>query len=230
MTTDPSLLTVSMNDKEKQVIVNNTYSENGEIAFDVSKTFNDWKAEISKFTFKLLGLKKVTDNGNTGDNKVPMPEGNGNEVVISSNRNGNNTQTKSFGTIKYDTSVTYVKVVVTSKGAGNKDIAISTAKADATADYKNLAYKSLESNAATATFTNNVSGASIRFTATKSLTGRALKDGDFTFKVVDKDNSGKEVATGYSKADGTIEFTPISKEHRVGFKRRKRISLYNFGG
>lgn len=233
MTTDPSLLTVSMNDKEKQVIVNNTYSENGEIAFDVSKTFNDWKAEISKFTFKLLGLKKVTDNGNTGDNKVPMPEGNGNEVVISSNRNGNNTQTKSFGTIKYekngtyyykiveeipadtnginyDTSVTYVKVVVTSKGAGNKDIAISTAKADATADYKNLAYKSLESNAATATFTNNVSGASIRFTATKSLTGRALKDGDFTFKVVDKDNSGKEVATGYSKADGTIEFTPIS--------------------
>ena len=43
--------------------------------------------------------------------------------------------------------------------------------------------------------------------ATKEITGRDLKDGEFNFTVTDK--NGKEVATGTNDADGTIHFTDI---------------------
>ena len=59
---------------------------------------------------------------------------------------------------------------------------ILSIKADENANYENLEYSSTEQNAATATFTNKVSGASIKFTATKGLTGRELKDKEFEFK------------------------------------------------
>ena len=39
---------------------------------------------------------------------------------------------------------------------------------------------------------------------TKSLEGRTLKDGEFTFEV--KDKAGKVVATGSNKSDGSISF------------------------
>lgn len=229
MTTASNLLTVSMDEKEKTIAVTNAYNEDGTVMFDVAKIFNDWKAGISKFTFELEGLKTV----GVSDTKVPMPEGNGDKVSISSNKDGSSTQTASFGSIaytkngtyyykisevipkdtagiNYDTSVTYVKVVVTSKGAGEKNIKISTAKANENAAYENLEYSSTEQNATTATFTNNVSGASIKFTATKGLTGRKLKDKDFKFEVKEGDGeNAKVVATGTNDENGNIEFSSI---------------------
>ena len=45
---------------------------------------------------------------------------------------------------------------------------------------------------------------SIGLEGTKSLSGRTLKDGEFTFEV--KDKAGKVVATGSNKSDGSINF------------------------
>ena len=45
---------------------------------------------------------------------------------------------------------------------------------------------------------------SIGLEGTKSLSGRTLKDGEFTFEV--KDKAGKVVATGSNKSDGSISF------------------------
>ncbi len=44
--------------------------------------------------------------------------------------------------------------------------------------------------------------------ATKTLTGRALADGEFTFAVTDAD--GKTVSTGTNDASGNVNFTPIT--------------------
>ena len=64
-------------------------------------------------------------------------------------------------------------------------------------------------------FTNSFTGTAVfNFKATKNLVGKALKDGDFTFKAYEKDGSGNigssAVATGTSKADGTIDFSDIT--------------------
>ena len=53
-------------------------------------------------------------------------------------------------------------------------------------------------------------GAKVEVTpvATKTLTGRALADGEFTFAVTDAD--GKTVSTGTNDAGGNVNFTPIT--------------------
>ena len=53
-------------------------------------------------------------------------------------------------------------------------------------------------------------GAKVEVTpvATKTLTGRALADGEFTFAVTDAD--GKTVSTGTNDASGNVNFTPIT--------------------
>ena len=63
---------------------------------------------------------------------------------------------------------------------------------------------------ATAAFTNTyaASATSAYLTATKSLTGRQLKDREFTFEL--KDASGKQVQTATNDADGNIAFEGIS--------------------
>ena len=211
---------VVMNE-DKNAQVTNKYNENGEINFKVAKNFNNWSKGDS-FKFKLEGIAGA-----------PEPSEKTVTVIATQNTKETDTLTENFGTIHYDTngtyyyriseiipsdtnginydsSVTYVKVVVTSKGAGSKKIEVFTAKADQNADYEMLEYTVLESNAATATFANNISGASIRFTATKSLTGRMLKNNEFSFKIVDKNDDSKVVSTGKNKANGIIEFTPIS--------------------
>lgn len=220
---EKSTKVVEMN-QEQEATITNKYNENGEINFSVAKSFNDWSLG-EKFEFKLESLKNAPEPLNGQQTTVTL--------AATKNTKETDTLTGNFGTIKYntngtyyykisevipqdtaginyDTSVTYVKVVVTSKGAGKKKIEISTAKADENANYENLEYSSTEQNAATATFTNNVSGASIKFTATKGLTGRKLKDKEFEFKVKEGDGeNAKVVATGTNDENGNIEFSSI---------------------
>ena len=220
---EKSTKVVEMN-QEQEATITNKYNENGEINFSVAKSFNDWSLG-EKFEFKLESLKNAPEPLNGQQTTVTL--------AATKNTKETDTLTGNFGTIKYntngtyyykisevipkdtaginyDTSVTYVKVVVTSRGAGQKNIEISTAKADENANYENLEYSSTEQNAATATFTNNVSGASIKFTATKGLTGRKLKDKDFKFEVKEGDGeNAKVVATGTNDENGNIEFSSI---------------------
>ena len=54
----------------------------------------------------------------------------------------------------------------------------------------------------------NAADTSATLEGTKVLTGRELKDGEFSFIVTDKD--GNVVSTGENEADGTITFKPIT--------------------
>ena len=64
-------------------------------------------------------------------------------------------------------------------------------------------------NMVSVTVTNTlVAGTSITLMGTKNLTGRTLKENEFSFEA--KDAAGNTVATGKNKADGTIRFGAIS--------------------
>lgn len=63
--------------------------------------------------------------------------------------------------------------------------------------------------AAAASFTNTYDASgSFTPTATKTLTGASLQDGEFAFLL--KDSDGKTISTAANKADGTISFDPIA--------------------
>ena len=62
-----------------------------------------------------------------------------------------------------------------------------------------------------ATFTNAYSAkGSVALKATKKLTGGTLEPGQFSFKLLDRDNAGKVVQTVTNDADGSVTFEPIS--------------------
>ena len=93
--------------------------------------------------------------------------------------------------ITYDTSKFTVKVTV------SYDVASGTMSAALDKDSDKVA------------FTNSYdTKTSVSLTGTKSLTGRTLKENEFSFEV--KDAAGKKVAEGKNKADGTISFGALS--------------------
>ena len=93
--------------------------------------------------------------------------------------------------ITYDTSKFTVKVTV------SYDVASGTMSAALDKDSDKVA------------FTNSYdTKTGISLTGTKSLTGRTLKENEFSFEV--KDAAGKKVAEGKNKADGTISFGALS--------------------
>ena len=92
---------------------------------------------------------------------------------------------------EYDTHVETVTVTVTDKGDGT--LAVSTAY-----DKDGAAF----TNKYTAT---GETGSSV--TATKTLTGRDMVEGEFEFALLDA--AGNEVATGKNAADGSVTFSSI---------------------
>ncbi|HEM6266950.1 TPA: cell surface protein, partial [Streptococcus suis] len=66
---------------------------------------------------------------------------------------------------------------------------------------------SATSDAAMFTNTYEATSTKLAITATKELTGRELKDGEFEFVL--KDSEGKEVGRATNKADGSITFDEI---------------------
>ena len=159
-------------------------------------TGRDLKA--GEFFFELVEGNDVVARGtNAADGKITMDK-------ITYTEPGEHTYTlrevhggtKSNG-ITYDGTTYTIVTTVTDNGDGALDVhhVLKDAKA---AEFKNSYSVTSESSSVTD-----------QITATKVLTGRDLKDGEFSFQLVEGD---KVVATGKNATDGTITMSPVKYE------------------
>ena len=100
--------------------------------------------------------------------------------------------------ITYDGKTYTIETTITDKGDGTLE-AKHVLKGDGEAKFSN----SYKPNPGEFSVTDQI-------TATKSLTGRDLKDGEFSFELVEGEGKdAKVVATGKNAADGTITMSPV---------------------
>ena len=150
--------------------------------------------KAGEFSFKLVEGDVVVAKGtNTADGKIAMDK-------ITYDKPGKHTYTlrevkDNVGGITYDGTTYTIETIVKDNGDGTLDVEHKLQDADE------------------AKFTNSykpgseVSSVTDKVKATKSLTGRDLKAGEFSFELVEGD---KVVAKGTNAADGTITMKAIT--------------------
>ncbi len=150
-----------------------------------------------EFSFELVEDGKVVATGkNDADGKIVMDK-------ITYDKAGEHTyilreaKGAEGNGIAYDDKTYTVVTTITDNGKG-KLVAKHELKDAKTAEFKN----SYKPNPGEFSVTDQI-------TATKVLTGRDLKDGEFSFELVE---DGKVVATGKNAADGTITMSPVKYE------------------
>ena len=150
-----------------------------------------------EFSFKLVEDGKVVATGkNDADGKIVMDK-------ITYDKAGEHTyilreaKGAEGNGIAYDDKTYTVVTTITDNGKG-KLVAKHELKDAKTAEFKN----SYKPNSGEFSVTDQI-------TATKVLTGRDLKDGEFSFQLVEGD---KVVATGKNATDGTITMSPVKYE------------------
>ncbi|MDD6442996.1 MAG: FctA domain-containing protein, partial [Collinsella sp.] len=105
------------------------------------------------------------------------------------------------GGITYDKTVYTVVTTIADNGKGQL---VATHKLKGAEDVEKIEFKNSYS------VTSESSSVTDRIKATKSLTGRDLKEGEFAFELVEGEGEGaKVVATGTNNADGKITMSPI---------------------
>ncbi|MBW3081752.1 Spy0128 family protein [Bifidobacterium saguinibicoloris] len=205
----------------------NTYSGGTTTdAFDFTKTLDGRALNKGEFTFTLTGATGA-------DGAVaPMPEGAKDGVKTVTNAADGKV---AFGEITYDKPGTYAYTVretagdlggvtyddtvytVTVTVKDNHDGTMTathaitrTAQAVDGSDGTDGKVESTPVKDEDAVFANTYAPAPTAFTfeAAKTLKGRDLKDGEFTFELRDAD--GKTVQTAKNSADGKIAFTPVT--------------------
>lgn len=178
----------------------NKYEAEGEAQFEGTKTLEtDVEGKVleeGQFTFELkkgnevIGTVTNAADGSFSFDAVSFTEADAGKDItytISEVNDGKKGYT-------YDGHICDVTVKVTDNGDGTLDCAVTYSDGDKAAfDNK---YKPLPTTA--------------KVKGTKSLTGKNLKDGEFTFEL--KDEEGKVVATATNKADGSIEFEELKFE------------------
>ena len=150
-----------------------------------------------EFSFELVEDGKVVATGkNDADGKIVMDK-------ITYDKAGEHTyilreaKGAEGNGIAYDDKTYTVVTTITDNGKG-KLVAKHELKDAKTAEFEN----SYKPNPGEFSVTDQI-------TATKVLTGRDLKDGEFSFQLVEGD---KVVATGKNAADGTITMSPVKYE------------------
>ena len=150
-----------------------------------------------EFSFELVKDGKVVATGkNDADGKIVMDK-------ITYDKAGEHTyilreaKGAEGNGIAYDDKTYTVVTTITDNGKG-KLVAKHELKDAKTAEFKN----SYKPNPGEFSVTDQI-------TATKVLTGRDLKDGEFSFQLVEGD---KVVATGKNATDGTITMSPVKYE------------------
>ena len=150
-----------------------------------------------EFSFELVEDGKVVANGkNDADGKIVIDK-------ITYDKAGEHTyilreaKGAEGNGIAYDDKTYTVVTTITDNGKG-KLVAKHELKDAKTAEFKN----SYKPNPGEFSVTDQI-------TATKVLTGRDLKDGEFSFQLVEGD---KVVATGKNATDGTITMSPVKYE------------------
>ena len=151
-----------------------------------------------EFSFELVEDGKVVATGkNDADGKIVMDK-------ITYDKAGEHTyilreaKGAEGNGIAYDDKTYTVVTTITDNGKG-KLVAKHELKDAKTAEFEN----SYKPNPGEFSVTDQI-------TATKVLTGRALKDGEFSFELVEGEGKdAKVVATGKNAADGKITMSPI---------------------
>ena len=162
-----------------------------------TKTLTGRDLKEGEFSFELVEDGKVVATGkNDADGKIVMDK-------ITYDKAGEHTyilreaKGAEGNGIAYDDKTYTVVTTITDNGKG-KLVAKHELKDAKTAEFKN----SYKPNPGEFSVTDQI-------TATKVLTGRDLKDGEFSFQLVEGD---KVVATGKNATDGTITMSPVKYE------------------
>ena len=186
----------------KKAIFENAYSAtpvNSSVTDQITatKSLTGRDMTAGEFSFKLVEDGKVVATGkNDADGKIVMDK-------ITYDKAGEHTyilreaKGAEGNGIAYDDKTYTVVTTITDNGKG-KLVAKHELKDAKTAEFKN----SYKPNPGEFSVTDQI-------TATKVLTGRDLKDGEFSFQLVEGD---KVVATGKNATDGTITMSPVKYE------------------
>ena len=186
----------------KKAIFENAYSVtpvNSSVTDQITatKSLTGRDMTAGEFSFKLVEDGKVVATGkNDADGKIVMDK-------ITYDKAGEHTyilreaKGAEGNGIAYDDKTYTVVTTITDNGKG-KLVAKHELKDAKTAEFKN----SYKPNPGEFSVTDQI-------TATKVLTGRDLKDGEFSFQLVEGD---KVVATGKNATDGTITMSPVKYE------------------
>lgn len=105
--------------------------------------------------------------------------------------------------VTYDPAQYLITIAVTDNGSGQLQAAATVTK--------RTGGSGTFADAQAAVFTNTYApkATELVLTGNKTLTGRTLRENEFSFEVIDG-ATNKVVSTGYNKADGTIVFKPIT--------------------
>ena len=205
-------MSAALDKDSDKVAFTNSYDTKTSISLEGTKSLTGRTLKENEFSFEVKDAagKKVAEGKNNADGTISF--GNlGYSLSDLSDGKGGYVSSKDFtytvsevlpegateennytvNGITYDTSKFTVKVTV------SYDVASGTMSAALDKDSDKVA------------FTNSYdTKTSISLEGTKSLTGRTLKENEFSFEV--KDAAGKKVAEGKNKADGTISFGALS--------------------
>ena len=211
--------TITYDESEKQVTVKVTRDGDNlktEVVYPESKTFNNkFIPNEAKATIELE--KQLTGrNLADGEFSFDLYEGS-NKLQTTTNKNGKVT----FDSISYKEEGEHTYTVKEVKGDDSTiayDESEKQVTVKVTRDGDNLKTEVVypESKTFQNLFTPNATSA--EFSLKKNLTGRELKDGEFTFTLIDSE--GKSVKTVSNDANGNISFKGLifSKEGRYTYK------------
>lgn len=172
--------------------------------FGLTKVLEGRKwADTDAFEFELSA---------TSDNNAPMPDPA--TVTVTNADLDKGKAAINFGKITYAEPGEYTYEVREVKGdAGGITYSknVATFKVTVTVNAKGELKADVEKISGETEFKNTYSVKPVedQITATKVLTGRDLKDGEFSFQLVEGD---KVVATGKNATDGTITMSPVKYE------------------
>ncbi len=196
--------------------VNSYLGNNGKISFNVTPTTVDTKASFG--LTKVLEGRGWTDADEfkfelsaTSENDAPMPAS-ADTTVHKPDPDGKGKAVIDFGEITFNKPGEYTYEVREVKGdAGGITYSknVATFKVTVTVNAKGELKADVEKTSGETEFKNTYSVKPVedQITATKVLTGRDLKEGEFSFELVE---GNKVVAKGTNAADGTIAMDKIT--------------------
>ena len=190
---DGTLSANVLSDRSDKLAFTNTYAAKSSFTPEGTKTLTGREiTDSDSFTFTAREGEKTVSTGKAGtDGKIAFDaidytlDDLGEHTYVITEDAGE------AGGVTYDKTAKTVVVNVTDNGDGSLKAEVVSEKSEPVA------------------FTNTYAAeGSIALTGSKTLTGRDMADGEFSFSV--KDADGKVVSTGKADAKGTIAFAPIS--------------------
>ena len=218
--------------------VNSYLGNNGKISYryDMTPTTVDTKADFG--LTKVLEGRGWTDTDEfkfelsaTSENDAPLPDP-ATVTVTNQNADDNGVAAIDFGKITYNKPGEYtyeVREVKGKLGGITYSDNVATFKVTVTVNAKGELKADVEKISGETEFKNTYSVKPVedQITATKVLTGRDLKEGEFSFELVEGD---KVVAKGTNAADGTIAMDKITYDKPGTHTYKLREKLPNEAG